>query len=60
MKTTQVTEFDYPVIVKSKNDGTFTIVYGLEKTECKTFNAAAAELGSCILHSMACAGKLEI
>ncbi len=59
MKVTKVTTFDHDVTLKSFANGTFAVVYGKQVTKCEDFNSASLELGSCIIHSMQCAGLIE-
>ena len=37
----------------------FTVVYGLQTKKSLRYVAAATELGACIMHALACDGKLD-
>lgn len=42
------------VSIEQNEDLTFKVVYGLQVKDTLEYNAAAEELGYCILHALAC------
>ena len=53
------TETDSPVRLYRTGKGRFTVEYGKQVTERLSYGAAAAELGQCLMHALACAGRLD-
>ena len=49
-----------PVSITSYGDDTFVIQYGAEQHVVDSYADAVEQLGSCIMHSMVCAGNIEI
>lgn len=47
------------ISVKKQRKGRFAVQYGLSLTADLDYSAAAQEIGSCILHALGCAGKLD-
>lgn len=43
---------------RSFHDLEFRVTYGSQVTDGLSYASASAELGSCILHALACEGKL--
>lgn len=39
--------------------GRYAVLYGLECEECFDYGEAARALGYCLMHAIACTGKLE-
>jgi hypothetical protein len=51
---------DSPVILKqSKISRLFTVIYGLQVKKGLPYERAVNEYGSCVFHSLACAGVLD-
>jgi len=49
----------YPVTLLQNSRKSFTVEYGAQVTKDLTYSEAAAELGACLMHAMACAGTLD-
>jgi hypothetical protein len=49
----------WPIRLLQSSPDNFTVVYGKQVTKGLTYGAAASELGSCIMHFLACEGKLD-
>lgn len=49
----------YPITVTQTGVDAFTVTYGLQVRKGLTYADAARELGECIFHAAACAGKLD-
>lgn len=54
-----VTDLDCAVTLHQTGKDRFTVTYGLQVREGLTYGEAAKEYGECIMHSAACAGKLD-
>lgn len=54
----ELEELEYPVRLEQTGRNKFNVVYGLQVKEGLTYEQAALELGSCIMHALACASKL--
>ena len=48
-----------PVMLHQEAKDRFTVTYRKQVTDGLTYNQAAAELGSCIMHALACDGQLD-
>lgn len=55
----EVTDLDSPVQLAQTGIDRFTVTYGKQIKTGLTYNEAASEYGACIMHSAACAGKLD-
>lgn len=49
----------FPVILRQQGPDDFTVRYGQQVKEHLTYAQAARELGSCLMHGLACEGKLD-
>lgn len=60
MKTCyDVTIADYPIRLVQVNSDCFDVVYGLDVNKGLNYQQAATALGECIMHALACEGKLD-
>lgn len=57
---TVVEGLDTPVSLHQRVNDTFTVIYGAEVKAELSYADAARVLGECILHSLACLGKLDV
>ena len=48
-----------PVTLAQRGVDWFAVVYGKQVTYDLTYAQACEELGACLLHALACAGKLD-
>lgn len=55
---TIVEGLDIPVSLHQQTNDTYNVTYGAHVRNNLTYEGAAHELGECILHSLACAGKV--
>lgn len=53
------TQLDTPVVLEQRSNGKFRVTYGKQVRDNLTYGAAARELGKCVMHSLACNGKLD-
>lgn len=44
----------FPIELRQKKADNFTVIYGLQVKQGLSYNQAASELGSCIMHALAC------
>lgn len=49
----------FPIVLKQQARNKFTVVYGKQTKPGLTYSAAAAELGSCVMHALACDDRLD-
>ena len=49
----------YPIELKQQSKHKFTVIYGSHVIKDCDYVEAALELGSCIMHALACEGKLD-
>lgn len=49
----------FPIKLEQTGKNSFTVTYGLQVKSRLAYGAAAAELGECIMHALACEGKIE-
>lgn len=49
--------FDVSLSQRKADD--FLVCYGLQRKSGLSYEAAASELGACIMHALACEGKLN-
>lgn len=54
-----VTIAGYRIELKRKSSNNFSVVYGKQFKDGLTYAEAAKELGACIMHALACEGKLD-
>lgn len=50
---------DYPVSLYKLNAETFAVEYGCQTSVGLSYSDAAKEYGQCVMHSLACASKLD-
>lgn len=50
---------EFPIRLDQTGRNTFTVTYGKQVKPNLTYSEAARELGECIMHERACAGKLD-
>ncbi len=50
---------NYPIQLIQNGVDRFTVVYGLQIKRELDYGRAAKELGSCLMHMLACEGKLD-
>jgi gamma-glutamyl:cysteine ligase YbdK (ATP-grasp superfamily) len=50
----------YTITLTQTGKHRFTVTYGHEETKNLNYNEAAERLGYCILHALACEGKIAI
>jgi hypothetical protein len=55
----QVTDADCTVSLHQTGPNRFNVLYGLQVKEGLNYNQAAMEYGSCIMHSLTCAGRID-
>lgn len=48
-----------PIRLEQEGPDDFTVSYGLQVKEHLSYGKAAKELGSCIMHALACEWKLD-
>lgn len=51
---------EFPITMSQQGANEFTVTYGRQIKGGLDYNQAASELGYCILHALACEGKLDI
>ena len=61
MKTTciEINDIDAPIKLIQSGIDRFEVHYGLQVNKDLNYIDAAAELGSCIMHALACASRLD-
>jgi hypothetical protein len=54
-------EFDFPIKLEQQTRGRkrFRVTYGLQVSDLLTYQQAATELGTCLLHAMALADLVD-
>jgi hypothetical protein len=55
----EFTSGDVPVILKQARNKLFTVIYGKQVRKDLPYENALNEYGSCVFHSLACAGVLD-
>ncbi len=55
----QQAEFGLKLEQAGNKAGLFTVTYGLQVVRGLTYSEAAAEYGSCLMHALACEGRLD-
>ncbi len=53
------TEIDSPIRLFQTGKDSFTVEYGKQVKKFLTYSEAAKELGSCLMHALACRGCLN-
>lgn len=53
------TEIDSPVRLYQTGKDQFVVEYGSQVKEHLTYSEAARELGACLMHAMACVGRIK-
>lgn len=53
------TEIDSPVRLYQNGKDKFTVEYGLQVKKGLDYADAAKELGQCLMHALACVGRLD-
>lgn len=53
------TDLVYPLRLTQDAKGRFTVTYGKQVVPCQSYSEAAAEYGSCLMHALACEGRLN-
>jgi len=48
----------HDITLKAYENGTFVVIYGLQVSKCDSYGAAIIELGGCLMHSLACEGRI--
>ena len=59
MKTVFTLNLRYPIRVTQHREKTFRVTYGQQVRDHLTYAEAAWALGECILHALACEGKID-
>jgi hypothetical protein len=49
----------YTIKLRKRSANSFTVVYGKQVKRLLTYADAAKELGQCIMHALACEGRLD-
>ncbi len=50
---------EWPITLEQAASGAFRVTYGKQVKSGLSYEAAAAEYGACIMHALACEGKLD-
>jgi hypothetical protein len=50
----------FPIRLIQSGPDRFTVIYGQQSTTDLNYNHAAHKLGSCLMHALACDGKILI
>ena len=61
-KTTRCYTFEngaFPIHLDQQGRDRFTVIYGKQVKNDLTYGEAASELGTCIMHALACEGMLD-
>jgi hypothetical protein len=53
-------ELSYPIRLIQETKHTFTVIYGLQKSDGLTRVEAVKELGACIFHALECMGRIKV
>lgn len=54
-----IKDIDFPLQLLQQKRNRFTVIYGLQIKKDLSYTEAAREFGYCLLHNLACAGRLE-
>lgn len=49
----------YDITLIQRGEDVFSVIYGKQRENGLSYAEAAKELGQCIMHALACEGKLE-
>lgn len=52
-------KIDGPILLEQRADKSFRVTYGKQVRDRLNYSDAAHELGECVLHALACMGKLD-
>jgi len=55
----ELSDTAYPIRLEQTGKDNFIVTYGLQVKDHLTYGQAAKELGCCIMHALACDGKLD-
>lgn len=55
----EINDIDSPIKLEQVGCDNFTVTYGNLVSRNLRYSDAAAELGACIMHALACAGRLD-
>jgi hypothetical protein len=55
----ELKETAFPISLKQTGIDSFTVTYGKQIKTRLPYGKAATELGACIMHALACDGKLD-
>ena len=50
----------YEITLQQNSKGEFIVSYGYQQYKTDSYKQAAKEIGVCILHALACEGKIEV
>lgn len=50
----------YEITLQQNSKGEFIVGYGYQQYKTDSYKQAAKEIGVCILHALACEGKIEV
>lgn len=53
------TTIDWDIALHQRGRDNFTVIYGSQVRDRLDYGEAAAELGECIMHALACEGQLD-
>lgn len=49
----------FAISIKRRTRDRYTVVYGLERTECDSYSDAARAVGRAVMHALTCEGRLD-
>lgn len=55
----ELKDLEWPISLIQTGQNSFTVMYGKSRKSFLNYGQAASELGSAIMHALACAGKLD-
>lgn len=55
----EIKDLAYPISLEQQGHQRFTVTYGKQVRTHLNYSQAAAELGSCIMHALACEARLD-
>ena len=58
MKVFETEIAGYQITLMQNSKGEFVVQYGYQQYTTKDYSEAAKELGQCIMHALACEGKI--
>ena len=56
---TDLSQVGFPVRLYQSGTGKFSVLYGSERHEKLSYEDAAREFGLCLLHALACVGRIN-